>query len=38
METVQGTANDNMNNATDLINKCEKYSVDDKRVVLKMPP
>ena len=36
METLQPTTNDNINDATDLFNKCEKYSKHGKRIVSKM--
>ena len=37
METFQPTTNDNINDATDLFNTCERYSKDGKRIVSKMP-
>ena len=37
IETLQSTTNDNINDATDLFNKCEKYSKDGKLIISKMP-
>ena len=37
IKTLQPTTNDNRIDATDLFNKCEKYSKDGNRIVSKMP-